>query len=66
MAKKKAPNSRRVNPEDDTYFSYFEETKDATQRRSWTFYEAIKPNSDFESHYSAAEGSRFLQKLIIS
>ena len=25
---------------DDTYFSYFEETKDAAQHRTWTFYEA--------------------------
>ena len=27
---------------DDSYFSYFEKTKDAAQRGSWTFYEAIK------------------------
>ena len=27
---------------DDMYFSYFEKTKDAAQRRSWTFYKAIK------------------------
>ncbi|MBC2714815.1 MAG: hypothetical protein HF978_05830 [Desulfobacteraceae bacterium] len=26
---------------DDSYLLYFEETKDAAQRRSWTFYEAI-------------------------
>jgi hypothetical protein len=27
---------------DDLYLSYHEETKNAAQRRSWTFYEAIK------------------------
>jgi len=46
MAKKKAPPNLNNWQgaqilSDDTYFSYFEETKDAAQRRSWTFYEAI-------------------------
>ena len=33
---------------DDKYFSYFEETKDVAQRRSWTFYEAIKVINRFK------------------
>jgi hypothetical protein len=46
MAKKKAPpiikNWQGAQIlSDDTYFSYFGETKDAAQRGSWTFYEAI-------------------------
>ena len=46
MAKKKVHQSdktgnARKSFSDDMYFSYFEETKDAAQRRSWTFYEAI-------------------------
>ena len=27
---------------DDSYLVYYEETKNAAQRRIWTFYEAIK------------------------
>ncbi|MGB9500192.1 MAG: hypothetical protein ACKVE4_10705 [Dissulfuribacterales bacterium] len=42
MAKKKVQIQGAQILSDDTYFSYFEETKDAAQRRSWTFYEAIK------------------------
>jgi len=41
MAKKKVQMQGAHILRDDTYFSYFEETKDAAQRRSWTFYEAI-------------------------
>ena len=41
MAKKKVQIQGAQTLSDDTYFSYFEETKDAAQRRSWTFYEAI-------------------------
>ena len=41
MAKEKVQIQGAQILSDDTYFSYFEETKDAAQRRSWTFYEAI-------------------------
>ena len=42
MAKKKVQIQGAQILSDDSYFSYFEETKDAAQRRSWTFYEAIR------------------------
>ena len=47
MAKKKVHQANK-NWQDaqilsnDSYFLYHEETKDAAQRGSWTFYEAIK------------------------
>jgi 7-cyano-7-deazaguanine reductase len=34
----------RKSVSDDSYLSNFEETKDAAQRKSWTFYEAVKHN----------------------
>jgi len=43
MAKKKVQIQGAQILSDDSYFSYYEKTKDATQRRSWTFYEAINP-----------------------
>jgi hypothetical protein len=42
MAKQKTPNSRRANLEERGVLSYAAVTKDAAERRSWTFCEAIK------------------------
>jgi len=42
MAKKKVQIQDAQILSDDSYFSYVEETRDAAQRRSWIFYEAIK------------------------
>ena len=42
MAKKKVQVQGAQSLSDDSYFLYFEETKDEAQRRNWTFYEAIK------------------------
>ena len=36
---------------DDSYVCYYEETKDAAQRSSWTFYEAITIETSFQCPY---------------
>ncbi len=42
MVKKKVQIQGTQILSDDSYKSYYEEAKDAAQRRSWTFCEAIK------------------------